>query len=68
MKLIEVSGLYPEMCKVGPVARRWPNTRLSYLIFLLHESQCDVSQEEGGGLRETSKGRYKGQNRFVSLH
>ena len=33
MKLIEVLDLYPEMCKVGPVARRWPNTRLSYLIF-----------------------------------
>ena len=64
MKLMEVLGVYPEMCKVGPVAKY--QVVIYNLFFYMNLSVTFFKRREGG-LRETSKGCYKGQNRFVSL-
>ena len=30
---MEVLDLYPDMCNIGLIVRRWPNIRLSFFIY-----------------------------------
>ena len=53
---MEDLDLYPDMCNIGLIARRWPNIRLSFLIYSFYINlSVTFYKSKRGGLSERSK-------------